>query len=346
MTAAVHIAVVGDHFMLPEVLADAVTARCAADRSLHIRQLKLDWPNEPMQLRNPQFPEIDEFVGDPDAIAEFIGDAEIFVNHVAPLTAGMLERLPQLKLVAVTRGGPVNIDMQAAARHQVAVVNAPGRNAEAVAEFTVGAILCETRRIRTGHEALREGKWRGELYRADLTGNELSSLTVGIIGYGRVGTLLARLLRPFACQVIAHDPFVAAGDEFAQLVPTLEELLRTADIVVLNARVTPQTANLMNRERIALMKHSAVLVNAARGPLLDYDALYDALAHGRLSGAVLDTFADEPPPADSPLLKLANVTLTPHIAGASRQTVHRAAALVAEDVTRYLDGKEPLRPAG
>src|ERR671936_1494833 len=113
-------------------------------------------------------------MGDPDEVATFIGDAALLVTHLAPISRSMLERLPNLKFIAVSRGGPVNIDMEAARDHNVKVVNTPGRNAPAVAEFTIGAILAETRLIREGHESLRQGVWRGDLYRADLTGTELS----------------------------------------------------------------------------------------------------------------------------------------------------------------------------
>ena len=224
-----------------------------------------------MVMRDKRYPQIAEFAGEPAKIADFVGDAQIFVTHLAPLTAAMLAQLPDLQLVAVTRGGPVNIDVAAAKKRKVAVVNAPGRNAEAVAEFTIGAILAETRCIRAGHEALRAGCWRGDLYREDLTGTELPGLTVGIVGYGRVGRLLARLLKQFAPrQVLAYDPYVTSGDQYAQQVKTLEELLGAADVVVLNARVTEQTQNLISRERIAQMKRGALLVNAARGPLLGH----------------------------------------------------------------------------
>src|SRR5690606_13745869 len=137
-----------------------------------------------------------------------VGDAEILVTQLAPLSADMFRRLPALKLVAVSRGGPVNIDMKAAREAGVLVVNTPGRNSTAVAEFTIGAILAETRLIRVGHESLRAGEWRGDLYRADRTGRELSEMTVGVIGYGNIGTKVVRLLRAFGCKVLVNDPYV------------------------------------------------------------------------------------------------------------------------------------------
>ena len=148
-----------------------------------------------------------EYQGEPDAIVEFIGGASILITHLAPITGAILDRLPELKLIAVSRGGPVNLDMAAARERGVKIVNTPGRNASAVAEFTIAAILVETRLIRAGHEALRQGHWRGDLYRADLTGTELSELTVGLIGYGEIGTRVVPLLKPFGCRILVCDPY-------------------------------------------------------------------------------------------------------------------------------------------
>ena len=219
------------------------------------------------------------------------------------------------------------------------MVNTPGRNASAVAEFTIGAILAETRKIREGHEALRANKWRGDLYRADLTGRELNELTVGVIGYGNIGTKVVKLLLAFGAKVLVHDPYIQLSPadirSGVQLV-SKDALLRTADVVSLHPRVTAETRNLMNAEAFAKMKPGSLFVNTARGPLCDYDALYKALTDGDLGSAMLETFCVEPVPEDWPLLQLPNVTLTPHIAGASVRTVTFAAEQVAEEVRRYL----------
>ena len=230
---------------------------------------------------------------------------------------------------------------------RIRVVNVPGRNASAVAEFTIGAILSETRLIRAGHEALRQGEWRGDLYRADRTGRELNEMTVGVIGYGAIGTRVVRLLRAFGCRILVADPYVQLKPEdraagVAQV--TLEELLEGSDLVTLHARVTPETTGFMDAAAFARMRAGAIFVNTARGPMVDYGALYEALAAGRLGGAMLETFAIEPPPPDWPLLQLPNVTLTPHIAGASVRTVTFAAGQAAEEVRRFIAGEPPLNP--
>ncbi|TGQ91140.1 oxidoreductase [Mesorhizobium sp. M8A.F.Ca.ET.208.01.1.1] len=341
------IAIIGDNFMLPEVFRAKIEKVASGD--LDIRTLQTAWPDEPMEFGNPALglDRVKEYFGHPDEVVDFIGDAEILVTQLAPLSESMMRRLPDLKLVAVSRGGPINIDMEAAGAHGITVVNVPGRNATAVAEFTIGAILAETRLIRVGHEALRKGEWRGDLYRADRTGRELSEMTVGVIGYGNIGTKVVRLLRAFGCHVLVCDPYVqlSADDRNAGVeLVALDDLLSRSDVVTLHPRVTEETRGMIGKDTIALMKPGVILINTARGPLVDYDALYEALVSGQIASAMLETFAVEPVPVEWPLLQLPNVTLTPHIAGASVRTVTYAAEQAAEEVRRYLAGLPPVNP--
>ena len=337
------VAIIGDHFMLPAMFERALAA--LPTPAIETRSLQLDWPDAPMRAgdTNDGDSGVSEYVGAPDEVARFIGDAEILINHLAPVTRAMLAHLPRLKFIVITRGGPVNMDMRALAERAIGVASTPGRNASAVAEFTVGLLLTQTRRISAGHEALRRGRWRGDLYRADSAGDELADLTVGIIGYGRIGNRLARLLQPFNCRLLAADPHVDINDEAVKQVAQ-SALLAESDVVVLAARVTAESVGLIGDAQLRRMKKTALLVNVARGPLVDYAALYDALAENRIGGAALDTFAIEPPPAGEPLLQLPNVTLTPHIAGASRRTINIAAECAAEEVRRYLAGESPRNP--
>jgi D-3-phosphoglycerate dehydrogenase / 2-oxoglutarate reductase len=341
------VAVIGDYFMLPEVFAEKIVAACGD--TVSVRTRKDNWPNEPMEhgYAAAGMEGLKEYFGDADGVVDFVGEAEIFVTHLAPVSRAMLERLPKLKVIAVSRGGPVNIDMKAARERKVLVVNTPGRNSSAVAEFALGAILAETRKIRVAHESLRAGVWRGDLYRADTTGRELNEVTVGVIGYGAIGTKVVKLLRAFGARVLVHDPYVqlSADDIAAGVTMTsFETLLAEADVVTMHARVTAETTHMMNAEAFARMKPGSLFVNTARGPLCDYDALYTALTEGPLGSAMLETFGIEPVPADWPLLQLPNVTLTPHIAGASVRTVTFAAEQAAEEVRRYLAGEGPRNP--
>ncbi|MBZ9668245.1 2-hydroxyacid dehydrogenase [Mesorhizobium sp. ES1-3] len=341
------IAIIGDNFMLPEVFRAKIEN--VVSGGLDIRTLQTAWPDEPMEFGDPALglDKVKEYFGHPDEVVDFIGDAEILVTQLAPLSEGMMRRLPGLRLVAVSRGGPINIDMEAARANGITVVNVPGRNATAVAEFTIGAILTETRLIRVGHEALRKGEWRGDLYRADRTGRELGEMTVGVVGYGNIGTKVVRLLRAFGCHVLVSDPYVqlSAEDRNAGVeLVALDDLLSRSDVVTLHSRVTQETRGLIGKDTIARMKPGVIFVNTARGPLVDYDALYEALVSGRIAGAMLETFAVEPVPSDWPLLQLPNVTMTPHIAGASVRTVTYAAEQAAEEVRRYIAGLPPVNP--
>ncbi|MFK7942411.1 MAG: 2-hydroxyacid dehydrogenase [Paracoccaceae bacterium] len=341
------VAIIGDHFMLPEVFDEKLQDACGSD--VVTRTRKDDWPDVPMEhgYAVAGMDGLKEYLGSADDVVEFVGDASILVTHLAPMSRGMFERLPGLKMIAVSRGGPVNIDMGAANDHGVLVVNTPGRNSSAVAEFTIGAILAETRKIREGHEDLRKGNWRGDLYRADVTGRELSEMTVGVIGYGNIGTKVVRLLRAFGCKILVNDPYVQLEPEDAaagvELV-SFDQVITESDVVTMHPRVTGETTGMMNTAAFAAMKPGSLFVNTARGPLVDYEALTKALQSGPLGSAMLETFAVEPVPQDWPLLQLPNVTLTPHIAGASVRTVTFAAEQAAEEVRRFLAGEPPRNP--
>ncbi|WP_417522824.1 2-hydroxyacid dehydrogenase [Marinovum sp.] len=341
------VAIIGDRFMLSKTFEEQILAVCGDKVS--VRRMDYDWPDAPLEqgYGGSRIQGIQEFQGDPDEVVAHIGTANVAVLHHAPLSAEMMQALPGLKLVAVSRGGPVNIDMTAARARGITVVNTPGRNASAVAEFTIGGIIAEVRNLARGHEALRAGDYRTDLYRADVTGDELCDMTVGIVGYGQIGKRVVSLLRAFGCRILVSDPYVQLAVEDLQAgveMVSHERLLAEADIVSLHPRVTEETTGMMNAAAFAAMKPGSTLINTARGPLVDYDALIAALQSGHLRGAMLETFPVEPVPADSPLLTMPNVTLTPHIAGASLRTVRVAASKAAVEVRRWLDGEPPLNP--
>ena len=340
------ISVIGDRFMRAEEFKRAIVEDCgdAFDLTLH----ELPWPDEPMEhgYAKAGIEGLKEYQGTAELVIEVAGSARVLVTQLAPLSASVFAALPDLELLVVSRGGPVNVDLRAALKHGVTVVNTPGRNSSAVAEFTIGAILAETRLITRGHDALRKGVYRGDLYRSDVIGDELVDLTVGVVGYGTVGQLVVKLLRAFEGRILVSDPFASLLPE-DQSCPTvsqvpLEELLARSDVVTLHPRVTPETAGMMNADAFAAMKRGAVFVNTARGPLVDYDAMEHALRSGRLGGAMLDTFSVEPVPPDSTLLQLPNVTLAPHIAGASYRTIRTASRAAAREIKNWMEGKPPI----
>ena len=345
MTAARAISIIGDRFMLASMFASAIEKACAP-AELTLRTHDFPWPDEPMEhgYAVAGMDGLKEYFGTADEVVSLVGDAEIAVTQLAPFSAAIMARLPGLRLIAVSRGGPVNIDMAAARARGITVVNTPGRNASAVAEFTIGAILAQSRNITRGHDALRRGEWRGDLYRAGRAGRELNEMTVGLIGYGEVGSRVVRLLKAFGCRIIVHDPYAQLSaddlrDGVAQV--SFGSLLAESDVVSLHPRVTAETRGMIGEAALLAMKPDAILINTARGPLLDYDALHRVMAAGHLGGAMLETFAVEPVPPDWPLLQLENVTLTPHIAGASVRTITCAAEQAAEEVRRYLAGEPP-----
>jgi len=341
------IAVIGDQFMKASAFTDALAKVPGLDAD--VRTMELPWPDQPMRhgYVDGGLQGLREYMGEPDEIVRFVDGAEILINHLAPINGDILDRLPALKLIAVSRGGPVNIDVAACKARKVKLVNTPGRNSSAVAEFTIAAILAETRLIRAGHESLRQGVWRGDLYRFDKIDAELSEMTVGLIGYGHIGTKMVRLLKPFGCRILVCDPYVPLSaedreDDVEQV--DLNTLLKRSDVVSLHARVTEETKGFLAAPQFARMKPGAYFINTARGPMVNYDDLYQALKSRHVRGAMLETFWMEPPPPESPLLKLDNVTLTPHIAGASTTTVRIAARMIAEEIRRHGAGEPPLNP--
>lgn len=334
---SIRVLAAGDHFVLSRLLIDAVR-EAAGDADLEFRELTLPWPVEPFG----RIGEVDEASGTEEELIAALDGVEICVTQMAGLTSKVLENSPSLRLFGVGRGGPVNANLDAATQHGVAVTFAPGRNAVATAEHSMALILSAVRRIPATHAELLGGVWRGDLYRYQQVGPELDGATVGLVGYGAIGSRVARMLRGFGAHVLVHDPYLAP-DTLAGVgeQTSLEDLLRRSRVVSLHARVTPKTRGMIGREQIALMPTGSVLVNAARGALLDYDAVCDALESGQLFGAAFDVFPAEPIPPGSRLLSTPNIVLTPHLAGASKETAAKAAQIVAADVAHYLRN-EPL----
>jgi phosphoglycerate dehydrogenase-like enzyme len=234
------------------------------------------------------------------------------VAGIEPYTERVFRAAPDLRIVARYGVGYDKVDVAAATRHGVAVAMAFGTNHEAVADSTLTLMAAVVGNVVRHHVRVSRGDWRMDIHPG------LWRATVGIVGLGRIGKAVARRCRGFAMRILAYDvvPDVAFARENEIAFVPLETLLREADVVTLHAPHTPETEDLMNRERLALMKATAYLVNTARGGLVDEAALFEALASGRLAGAGLDVFKNEPP-TTSPLLGLDNVVLSPHCAGSN-----------------------------
>ncbi|MBC9724468.1 2-hydroxyacid dehydrogenase [Streptomyces sp. TRM68367] len=334
----VRVVAAGDHFVLPSLIADAV-GREAGEQPVNVRELKLGWPLDPFG----PVAEVQEASDAEDEMIEALAGAQVLVTQMGPVTERVLAACPDLRLVVVCRGGPVNVNLDAAKQRDVRVCFAPGRNAAATAEFTLGLMLAALRRIPQAHDLLaRQGSWAGAAYYTyEHSGLELEDLPVGLVGYGAVGSRVARVLCAFGARVLVYDPYVH-GEIHGLRVNSLEELLRGSHVITLHARLTDETRGLIGARELALLPHGAVVVNVARGPLLDEVALCDALESGQVSAAALDTYVHEPLPEGSRLRALAErVVLTPHLGGASRAVAEKAARIAAEEVGRWVRG-EPL----
>lgn len=288
-----------------------------------------------------------------EELMEQMGDAEVLIVTYEPVTAAVLAAKPNLKLLGATRGGlRANIDVDAATARGIPVIYAPGRNADAVADLTLGLMLAECRRISYTSHLIRtatEGGWDadGKTPVKRFKGPELGGRTLGLIGFGEVGHRVAKRAKGFEMSLLVYDPFVdpKVVVEAGGQVTDMETLLRESDFISLHAAVTPQTRGIMSRERLAMMKPTAYLINTARGALIDEDALIEALRERWIAGAALDVLVEEPMPLDHPLRAMENVTVTPHIGGASDDIPRRHSKMIAEDVVRFLKGERPLHLA-
>jgi D-3-phosphoglycerate dehydrogenase len=252
----------------------------------------------------------------------------VIVRGATRVTAGVLRTSPSLRAVVRAGTGLDNVDLEAARERGVTVANTPAANAVAVAELVFGLALALERHLAAAAGDLRRGHWEKTKYQ----GRELAGRTLGLLGFGRIGREVALRARAFAMEVIASDPLLPrwpAGYEWVQPV-TLDELLVGADVLSLHVPLTPETRGRLGARELALMRADAILVNCARGGVVDEAALQAALAGGALRGAALDVFATEPP-GEHPLLALPNVIATPHL-GASTVEAQRRAGLEAAEI--------------
>lgn len=338
-----HILTAGDHFVTSELFTAAIRKRSGDRQELRFSELELPWPHEPFG----DVGTVSEASDRVDELIDALNDVDIAVTQMAPFTPEVFDAAPQLQMIGVCRGGPVNVDLDAATEHGVVVSFAPGRNAQAAAEFAIGLMLAAMRRVVTADAELKRGVWRGDYYSYENAGTELGGSTVGLVGYGAIGRIVARVLTAFGAEVLTYDPYADAAAVASDGVESVEldDLLRRSSAVSLHARLTAQSHHMIDAAKLDLLPAGAVLVNSARGGLLDYAPLPEMLRTGRLGALGLDVYDIEPPPKDWPLLSAPNVVLSPHLAGATKQTAQRAAQIVADDVELFLAGDSPLHVA-
>jgi D-3-phosphoglycerate dehydrogenase len=277
----------------------------------------------------------------PEELLQKIGDYDgLIIRSATKVTADVIERAGNLKAIGRAGIGVDNIDIEAATKRGIIVANAPESNTVAAAEHTLGLMLAAARRIPAADSSLRGGEWK----RSALKGVEVSEKTIGLIGLGHVGTIVARGALGMGMRVLAYDPYVSEDRMRSMNVgraETTDEVFERADFVSLHVPRTPQTMGLVNEDALAKMKPTAYLINVARGGIVDETALYNALKEGTIAGAALDVFAEEPT-TDSPIFTLPNVVVTPHLGASTAEAQDRAGITAAEQVATALGGAVPM----
>jgi D-3-phosphoglycerate dehydrogenase len=274
-------------------------------------------------------------------LADALRDCDaVLITSRDQITRAIIEGATRLKVISKYGARPEKVDLEAAAEHGIKVLCTPLSNPESVAEHVIMLILAIYRGLLPVTTGFRAGEWRDRVK----MGTELAGQTVGLVGFGNVGSSVARKLSGFNVHLLAHDPWAdattAAGLNVSLV--DLETLLSTADVVSLHAMVTPETHHMIGEAQLRLMKPTSILINTARGPLIDEPQLVRALQEGWIAGAGIDVFEEEPVPLGNPLLQLDSVVATPHMAAFTRAAMDKELYWAAEDVKRVLLGDEPL----
>ncbi len=282
-------------------------------------------------LRAESSLEVVSTVGRADRLAAELERAQaLIVRSETQVSEALMQAGPELMIIGRAGVGVDNVDVEAATRRGIAVLNAPGANTVSAAEHTIGLLLAYMRRIAPAVQSMSDGLWD----RKSFQGTELRGKTIGLVGLGRIGQHVANVARALGMKVIAHDPFLPEprAQELSIELLTLEALLPRADVLSLHLPLTDETRHLIGAPQLALMKPSAIVVNTARGALIDDEALLAAIQSERLRGAALDVFEPEPLPSDSPLRRCKEIMLTPHLAASTDEAQERVAVEICTAV--------------
>lgn len=275
-------------------------------------------------------------------ILEADKETEMLLVLFAPVSADAMDAMPNLRLIGAARAGKENLDVDAATERGIFVHNIMGRNAHAVSDFAIGLLFSEARNIARSHSAIKQGIWRKNYANSDFT-PEIMGKTLGLVGFGYIGKLVAQKLAGYKLNVLVYDPYVSeeALAECNAKKVSKEELFKQSDFISIHARYTESTKGLIGKEEIALMKPTSILINTARAGLVDEEALFEALKEKRIGGAAMDVHSSEPLEKGSRWLELDNVTLTPHIAGTTAEALSNSPYLLIRDINKLLAGEKP-----
>jgi D-3-phosphoglycerate dehydrogenase / 2-oxoglutarate reductase len=332
---------VGDSFVPVPVFQRGLAGLEGAHR---IEYLQLD-ESQKLVATTVSESSIREYLGTPAQIADRVGSAEILIVHGAPVTNEVLAAGPNLRLICCARGGPVNVDVAALSARQIPLVNTPGKNAESVADQALAFMIMLARGFPMAQRFLVEGGTLGEsaFEGARFLGHDLGGHVLGLVGFGNVGSRVHRRAHAFGMHTVVYDPYVRIGELPAtEQVSTLAALLAKSDFVSLHVRATAETQNFFRAAEFNAMKPGSYFLNTARESLVDEKALDDALSSGHLAGAALDVVKPRSQSGPHPLLRHENVVITPHIGGATHETLLRGVTMVADEIQRFVAG-EPLR---
>lgn len=273
----------------------------------------------------------------PPELLEAVKTAEVLFLHLCPVSKEVIQAAPHLKYIVTARGGTENIDVRAAEKQGITIINCPAHNAVAVAEYTIGLMICEMRNIVRSSSSLMQGVW-AEQYPNSSKIPELSGATVGIVGFGTIGRLVAERLLRFKANILVFDPYVPReAVQSAGCHPvTMDKLLKESDIVTLHGRIGVGEPPIISGGELKQMKRTAYLINTARAMLVDMEALEEALRTHEIMGAAIDVFPSEPLPKDYDLLKLDCVTLTNHRGGDTLNSYIKAPELLVEQLKEKL----------
>ncbi len=328
--------VVGDSYMPTRYFEQAFTT---LETTHDVTYLQIR-PNAAKRSTTQSERSLREYEGDPAEISKHMKGVEILVVHGAPVSEEVLASSDNLKLVCCARGGPVNVDTRALAARGIPLVTTPGKNADAVADLTIAFLVMLARWLPSAQRFVDRGgqvrdNWEGRRF----LGHDLRGKTLGLVGFGNVGRRVASRALPFGMDVLAYDPQVEVRRRpHLEPVATLEELLERSDFVSLHARATPQTSNLLDAESIGRMRPGSFLVNTARETLIDESALDEALARGHIAGAALDVYRHDTEEREIGLLRHENVIITPHLGGATHESLAQGAEMVVAELERFLTG--------